>query len=160
MSVVASSVSALARRCSRDTATLVEWTTCASKPQARSHRASQNPSRPASWARAMRPIAWPAFAASTRQRSTKRNSASGSGSSFFAGSRSTPGIIAATGQLAALISTTTTGVLFCPKAARATRVIDLVDGVHPLASSSDNGAKPSPPARSFFRPTPALTRIA
>ena len=32
----------------RDTATLVGWMTWVSKPRARSHRASQNPSRPAS----------------------------------------------------------------------------------------------------------------
>ena len=35
-----------ARRCSRETATLVAWMTCASIPRARSQRASQNPSRP------------------------------------------------------------------------------------------------------------------
>ena len=55
----------------------------------------------------MRPIVRPAFTASARQRSTKRNNASGSGSSFLTGNRSTPGSIPAASQLAALISTTT-----------------------------------------------------
>src|SRR6516165_1001426 len=36
-----------ARRCSRDTATLEGWITCASTPRASSQRASQKPSRPA-----------------------------------------------------------------------------------------------------------------
>src|SRR6516162_5533932 len=43
-----SSRSVLARRCSRDTATLEGWITCASTPRAASQRASQKPSRPAS----------------------------------------------------------------------------------------------------------------
>src|SRR6266566_6118103 len=43
-----SSRSVLARRCSRDTATLEGWITCASTPRASSQRASQKPSRPAS----------------------------------------------------------------------------------------------------------------
>jgi hypothetical protein len=34
------------RRCSRDTATLEAWITCASTPRAASQRASQKPSRP------------------------------------------------------------------------------------------------------------------
>ncbi len=40
-----SSRSVLARRCSRDTATLEGWITCASTPRARSQRANQKPSR-------------------------------------------------------------------------------------------------------------------
>ena len=48
MSMAASSRSVLARRCSRDTATLVEWMKCTSMPRVCSHHASQNPSRPAS----------------------------------------------------------------------------------------------------------------
>ncbi len=48
ISIAVSSRSVFARRCSRDTATLVEWMTCTSMPRACSHRASQNPSRPAS----------------------------------------------------------------------------------------------------------------
>ena len=42
-----SSRSVLARRCSRDTATLEGWITCASTPRAFSQRANQKPSRPA-----------------------------------------------------------------------------------------------------------------
>jgi len=41
-----SSRSVFARRCSRDTATLEAWITCASTPRAASQRASQKPSRP------------------------------------------------------------------------------------------------------------------
>src|ERR1700738_5003551 len=41
-----SSRSVLARRCSRDTATLEGWITCASTPRAFSQRANQKPSRP------------------------------------------------------------------------------------------------------------------
>src|SRR5215469_14412295 len=44
----------LGRRCSRDTATLEGWITCASTPRAASQRASQKPSRPASKASAIR----------------------------------------------------------------------------------------------------------
>src|SRR6516225_8315309 len=47
-----SSRSVFARRCSRDTATLEGWITCASTPRAASQRASQKPSRPASKATA------------------------------------------------------------------------------------------------------------
>src|SRR5262245_48760680 len=49
-----SSRSVLARRCSRDTETLVGWMTYASMECIRSQRASQNPSRPASKATQMR----------------------------------------------------------------------------------------------------------
>ena len=44
--IAVSSRSVLARRCSRDTATLVAWMTCASMPRSRSQRASQKLSRP------------------------------------------------------------------------------------------------------------------
>ena len=67
-SSAASKRSVFARRCSRETAMLVAWITCASTPRARSQRASQKPSRPASKATAMRAIVRPAFAASSRQR--------------------------------------------------------------------------------------------
>ncbi len=67
------------------TATLVEWTMKASTPRARSQRASQKPSRPASKATAMRVIACPKFAASSRQRCSNRSSASSSAPSFFNG---------------------------------------------------------------------------
>src|SRR5260221_5437112 len=43
--------SVLARRCSRDIATLVAWITWASMPRARSQRANQKLSRPVSYAR-------------------------------------------------------------------------------------------------------------
>ena len=62
-----SSRSVLARRCSRDTATLEGWITCASTPRAASQRASQKPSRPASNASAIRVILPPALIASSRQ---------------------------------------------------------------------------------------------
>ena len=51
-----SSRSVLARRCSRDTATLDAWMIWASMSRALSQRASQKPSRPASKATAMRLI--------------------------------------------------------------------------------------------------------
>src|SRR3954452_3582988 len=60
----------------------------------------------------------PAFVASSRQRCRSRSSAFPSGSSFFSGSRSTPGTIPATSQLAWLISITTIRVLSCSKAVR------------------------------------------
>ena len=82
-----SSRSVLARRCSRETATLVGWMTWASTSRARSQRASQKPSRPASKATAMRLTVRPALAASSRQRCSSRSSASWSGSSFFSGWR-------------------------------------------------------------------------
>src|SRR5271163_2083940 len=63
MSISVSSRSVLARRGSRDTATLVECMTKVSTPRTRSHRASQNPSRPDSKARTVRVIALPAFVA-------------------------------------------------------------------------------------------------
>ena len=85
MSIAVSSRSVFARRCSRDTATLVEWTTCTSMPRACSHRASQKPSRPASNATAMRVIGWQVLNASSRQRCSSRSNASSSGSNFFRG---------------------------------------------------------------------------
>ena len=63
-----SSRSVLARRCSRDTATLDAWITWASMLRALNQRASQKPSRPASKATAMRSILRPAFSASSRHR--------------------------------------------------------------------------------------------
>ena len=53
-SIAVSSRSVFARLCSREIATLVGWTICASPPRDRSHRASQKPSRPASKATAVR----------------------------------------------------------------------------------------------------------
>src|SRR5215831_13828795 len=73
----------LARRCSRDTATLEGWITCASTPRASSQRASQKPSRPASKATAIRVIVWPALTDSSRQRCSRSSSRSGLGSSFL-----------------------------------------------------------------------------
>jgi len=83
ISIAVSNRSVFARRCSRDTATLVEWMTCTSIPRACSHRASQKPSRPAAKASAIRSILLPAMTASSRQRSTSRSNASGLGPSFF-----------------------------------------------------------------------------
>src|ERR1700751_218668 len=80
-----SSRSVLARRCSRDTATLEGWITCASTPRAASQRASQKPSRPASKARAIRVMLPPALTASSRQRCSRASSRSGLGSSFLRG---------------------------------------------------------------------------
>jgi hypothetical protein len=57
-------------------------------------------------------IVRPAFTASSRQRSTRRSSAGALGSSFFKGCRFSPGTIPAASQLASLISTTTTSVVF------------------------------------------------
>ena len=73
--------------------------------RARSQRASQNPSRPASKATAMRVIVRPFSVASARQRINKRSNSTSLGSSFFSGWRSRPGTMPATSQLAWLIST-------------------------------------------------------
>jgi len=59
----------------------------------------------------------PAFSASARQRCSSRNSPASSGSSFFVGCRSTPGITPATSQLDWLISITAISVLFSSRAA-------------------------------------------
>jgi hypothetical protein len=91
----------------------------ASMPRARSQRASQKPSRPASKATAMRVIVRPVLAASSRQRGSSRGSSSASGASFFRGWRSTPGTIAPTSQLAWLISITAINVLSWSRAVRA-----------------------------------------
>src|SRR5438034_10716411 len=80
-----SSRSVFARRCSRDTATLEGWITCASTPRASSQRASQKPSRPASKATAIRVISLPALIASSRQRCSRPSSPSAFGSSFLRG---------------------------------------------------------------------------
>src|SRR5829696_7089520 len=80
-----SSRSVLARRCSRETATLVGWIAWASMPSARSQRASRKPSRQASKATAVRWTTRPAPAASPRQRRSSRSSASCSGSNLLEG---------------------------------------------------------------------------
>ena len=84
---------------------------------ARSQRASQKPSRPASNATAIRLILRPAFFASPRQRCSSWSSPASSGFSFFAGCRSTPGTMPATSQLDWLISITAISVLFSSRAA-------------------------------------------
>src|SRR5271154_1733811 len=56
-----------------------------------SNRASQNPSRPASKATQTRRTTRPPRRDSSRQRSINLNSCSGSGGSFFSGSRASPG---------------------------------------------------------------------
>src|SRR5271170_7191166 len=84
----------------------------------RSNRASQNPSRPASKATQTRRTTRPARRDSSRQRSINLNSCSGSGASFFSGSRASPGARAATSQLDWLISMTTINVLSCSRAVR------------------------------------------
>src|SRR5439155_26762293 len=86
--------------------------------RARNHRASQNPSRPASKATAMRVIVCPALTASACHRFSNCNSARSSGSSFFSGCRSTPGTMPATSQLDWLISITVTSVVFWSKGRR------------------------------------------
>src|ERR1700692_3546678 len=118
MSISVSRRSVFALRCSRDTATRVEWMTKGSTLRARNQRANQNPSRPASKARTIRVITRPPFIARSRQPSTKRSSAVGSGSNFFKARLSNPGTTPAASQLVWLISSTTTMVLFCSKAIR------------------------------------------
>src|ERR1700737_713755 len=113
-----SSRSVFARRCSRDTATLEGWITCASTPCARSQRANQKPSRPASKASAIRVILRPALTASSRQRCSRPSSLSALGSSFLRGWRLMPGSIPATSQLDWLISTTAMIVLSWSRATR------------------------------------------
>src|SRR4051812_1584008 len=87
-------------------------------PRARSQRASQNPSRPASKATAMRVIVRPFWVASARQRMNKRSNSTSLGSSFFSGWRSRPGTMPATSQLAWLISITAMIVLSCSRGVR------------------------------------------
>ena len=113
-----SSRSVLARRCSLDTATLEGWMTYASMPRARSQRASQNPSRPASKATQTRMILRPALVASSLQRSSSRSRATSSASIFFTGWRSMAGTIPATSQLAWLSSMTAMSVLSCSRVTR------------------------------------------
>jgi hypothetical protein len=113
-----SSRSVFARRCSRDTATLERWITCASTPRASSQRASQKPSRPASKATAIRVIVPPAWTASSRQRCSTASSRSGLGSSFLCGCRSIPGTTPPRSQLDWLSSTTEMIVLFWSRATR------------------------------------------
>src|SRR4051794_27703711 len=86
--------------------------------RARSQRASQNPSRPASNATAMRVIVRPFWVASARQRINKRSKSTSLGSSFFSGWRSIPGTMPATSQLAWLISITAMIVLSWSKGGR------------------------------------------
>ena len=86
--------------------------------RARSQRASQKPSRPASKASTMRVILRPALIASSRQRCSNCRRASSSTSSFFNGWRSTPGTIPPTSQLVRLISMIATSVLSCSNAVK------------------------------------------
>src|ERR1035438_8024519 len=115
--IAVSSRSVLARRCSRDTVTLVAWMTCASMPRSRSQRASQKLSRPVSYATAIRVIGLPALIASSRQPCSSLSRSSGFGSNFFSGSRLTPGISPATSQFDKLSSMTAISVLSCMNAA-------------------------------------------
>src|SRR3954464_3403179 len=87
-------------------------------PRARSQRASQNPSRPASNATTMRVIVRPFWVASARQRINNRSKSTSLGSSFFSGWRSIPGTMPATSQLAWLISITAMIVLSCSRGVR------------------------------------------
>src|SRR6267378_2043628 len=87
------------------------------------------------------------FIARSRQPSTKRSSAVGSGSNFFKGRLSMPGTTPAASQLDWLISSTTTMVLFCSKAIRERlRSSTWVMGAPPSVSHNDNGARPLPPS--------------
>src|SRR6478736_2316769 len=92
--------------------------TWASIPRARSQRASQKPSRPASKAIAIRSILCPAFSASSRQRLSSFSNALSSTASFFNGERSTPGTIPATSQLDWPISITAISVASCSRITR------------------------------------------
>src|SRR6478735_10895458 len=83
-----------------------------------SHRASQNPSRPASKATAIRATQRPPRVASSRQRCSRRSRATASGTVFFRGCRSIPGTVPAMSQLDWLISMTATIVASCSKEAR------------------------------------------
>ena len=141
-----SSRSVLARRCSRETATLDGWMTWASTPRARSQRASQKPSRPASKATATRVIARPALAASSRQRCSSRSRASSSASIFFSGlaldGRYDPGDQPA--RLAQLDDRDQRAVLLQGEEASA-QVVRLRHGTL-RRFGSDDRALPSPPA--------------
>src|SRR5450755_1870054 len=92
--------------------------TWASTSRARSQRASQKPSRPASKAIAIRSILCPAFSASSRQRLSSFSNALSSAASFFNGERSTPGTIPATSQLDWPISITAISVASCSRITR------------------------------------------
>src|SRR5262249_8685912 len=92
--------------------------TWASISRARSQRASQKPSRPASKAIAIRSTLCPAFSASSRQRLSSFSNALSSTASFFNGERSTPGTIPATSQLDWPISITAISVASCSRITR------------------------------------------
>src|SRR5208282_2631993 len=92
--------------------------TWASISRARSQRASQKPSRPASKAIAIRSILCPAFSACSRQRLSSFSNALSSTASFFNGERSTPGTIPATSQLDWPISITAISVASCSRITR------------------------------------------
>src|SRR5271166_6057925 len=113
-----SSRSVFARRCSRETGMLVGWMTYASMPRARSQRANQKPSRPASKATAMRVIVQPALQASSRQRCSSRSNACSSAGIFFSGRRLIPGTIPPTSQVFWLSSTTPQTVALHSKGTR------------------------------------------
>src|SRR5271166_716038 len=113
-----SSRSVFARRCSRETGMLVGWMTYASMPRARSQRANQKPSRPASKATAMRVIVQPALQASSRQRCSSRSNACSSAGIFFSGCRLIPGTIPPTSQVFWLSSTTPQTVALHSKGTR------------------------------------------
>ncbi len=152
LSIAVSNRSVFARRCSRDTATLVEWMTCTSIPRACSHRASQKPSRPASKASAIRSIILPALTASSRQRSTSRSSASGSGPKFFQGLAVNAGRHSShkPARLAHFNDNYQSGVLIKGDE-RAAQVINLGHAEPPSLSSSDDDARP--PARPIASPS-------
>ena len=116
-------------------------------PTWRCQRASQKPSRPASYATTMRLIWRPAWPASFRQRCNSFNSAASSAASLLRGWRSTPGTTPATSHFARLISITAMIVLSCSRAVRdllASKACDMGRSIGLLQSAK--GALPSPPA--------------
>ena len=145
-SIAVSNRSVFARRCSRDTATLVEWMTCTSIPRACSHRASQKPSRPASKASAIRSIILPALTASSRQRSTiSRSPAHPDQAQVFSGLAVNAGHHSShkPARLAHFNDNYQSGVLIKGDE-RAAQVINLGHAEPPSLSSSDDDARPPP----------------
>jgi hypothetical protein len=91
-----------------------EWMTCTSIPCLASHRASQNPSRPASKATAMRAMVQPLPTASSRQRMQQAQECSFVRCDFL----QRPGTVPAINQLDWLNSMTATRVVSCSNGTR------------------------------------------
>ena len=157
ISMAVSSRSVLARLCSRETATLLEWMIWVSIPRPLNHLASQKPSRPASKATAMQAMIRPFRTASSRQRCSTRSSSASSGAIFFNGCRSIPGMPGnQPARLTQLDDSNQRGGLIKGNE-RAAQVINLGHGIIHQILSSDDDAKP-PAARPIASSDPKARR--